>query len=150
MRMPLLRATVKAEQLFLRRLLIRLTWDTISGMYSHSHSSPSVRNLINESHLSTPHRKQLQLLRGRQTLNAEFHGVVSWTHISDSNPYEQDQGCASRRYSHFIAFTFGFPVSAFRRQLWHIKNKNSKKHGLALRDTYVSKDKGPSGCTAWA
>lgn len=148
--MPLLRATVKGEQLVLRRLLIRLTWDTVSGMYRHSHSNPSVRNLINETHLSTPHRKQLQLPRGHLTLNAQFHEVISWTHISDSNPDEQDQGCVSKRHSHFIASTFGFPVSAFRRQLWHVKNKNSKKHELELRDICVSKDKALSGCTAWA
>lgn len=112
--MPLWRAPVKAEQLFLRRLLIRLTWDTVSGMYNHSDSGLSVRNLVNESHLNTAHRKQLQLLRKRLTLNAEFHGVISWTHISDSNPSEQEQGCVSRRHSRFIAVTLGFPVPAFQ------------------------------------
>lgn len=47
-----MRATAKAEQLFLRRLLIRLAWAWTKGfeMHNHSNSSYSTRHLINKSH----------------------------------------------------------------------------------------------------
>lgn len=45
-----MRATAKVEQLFLRRLLIRLTWDTGFGIHIHPDSSYSTRHAINKSH----------------------------------------------------------------------------------------------------
>lgn len=86
-----MRATVKAEQLFLRRLLIRLTWDAASRMYNHPDSTPSVRNLVKESHWNATHRKQLQLPRARLAVTAELHGATSRTHMSESNHLSENR-----------------------------------------------------------
>lgn len=88
--------------------------------------------------IRTLHRKRLQLLRGRLALEMQ--------HFTALSPGLIHQIVSRLRKNRAVppggALTLGFPVSAFRRQLWHIKNKNSKKCELELRDIYLSKDKG--------
>lgn len=62
-----MRATAKVEQLFLRRLLIRLTWDTGFGICIHFDSSYSTRQLINKSYFE--HYPQETAVAGKGTFD---------------------------------------------------------------------------------